>query len=129
MQLGPHPNSSSNFVQTSRRYRQLPPVGPEFPEYIHAAALILKRGYHAINRTIVDRCSTHRHMLLSRNSKVPPRQHVPFSSQGTPSSSLLAAIEHYPKILGYCVALASGILRYGYDLLIVGNVSAMPEFQ
>ncbi|GFN14378.1 Myo-inositol transporter 1 [Aspergillus tubingensis] len=68
-------------------------------------------------------------MLLSRNSKVPPRQHVPFSSQGTPSSSLLAAIEHYPRFLGYCVALASGILLYKYDLVIVGNVSAMPEFQ
>lgn len=61
-------------------------------------------------------------MLLSRNSKVPPRQHVP-------SSSLLAAIEHYPRILGYCVALAPGILLYKYDIVIVGNVSAMPEFQ
>ncbi|PYH75093.1 MFS general substrate transporter [Aspergillus vadensis CBS 113365] len=67
-------------------------------------------------------------MLLSRNSKVPPRQHVPFSSQGTPSSSLLAAIEHYPKTLGYCVALAFGILLYGFVLVIVGNVSAMSEF-
>ncbi|EHA26945.1 hypothetical protein ASPNIDRAFT_140213, partial [Aspergillus niger ATCC 1015] len=39
-----------------------------------------------------------------------------------------ATIEHYPKILAYCVALASGILLYGYDLVIMGNVSAMLEF-
>ncbi|KAB8261285.1 general substrate transporter [Aspergillus pseudonomiae] len=43
--------------------------------------------------------------------------------------SLLADIKRSPKVAGYCLALTSGIILYGYDLAIVSNVSSMPEFQ
>ncbi|KAF5855652.1 hypothetical protein ETB97_008844 [Aspergillus alliaceus] len=44
-------------------------------------------------------------------------------------TSLLADIKQSPKVAGYCLALTSGIILYGYDLAIVSNVSSMPEFQ
>ena len=68
-------------------------------------------------------------MALSGESKVSLREHVSLPPQGTAPPSPLAAVKQSPKILGYCLALASGILLFGYDLVIVGNVSAMPEFQ
>ncbi|KAL4928641.1 general substrate transporter [Aspergillus undulatus] len=43
--------------------------------------------------------------------------------------SLLQSVKRFPKILAWCLALTSGILLHGYDLVIVGNVSSMPEFQ
>ncbi|KAJ5583188.1 hypothetical protein N7535_001808 [Penicillium sp. DV-2018c] len=39
------------------------------------------------------------------------------------------SIKRFPRIVGYCVALSSAILLYGYDLVIVGTVAAMPQFQ
>jgi hypothetical protein len=39
------------------------------------------------------------------------------------------SIKKFPRIVGYCVALSSAILLYGYDLVIVGTVAAMPQFQ
>jgi hypothetical protein len=38
-------------------------------------------------------------------------------------------LKRWPKVVMYCLALSSAILLYGYDLLIVGTVSAMPAFQ
>lgn len=43
--------------------------------------------------------------------------------------TLLKSIRTFPKIVGYCIGLSSAILLYGYDLVIVGTVSAMPTFQ
>lgn len=43
--------------------------------------------------------------------------------------SLWQATKLYPRIIGYCLGLSSAILLYGYDLVIVGTVSALPQFQ
>ncbi|KAH8651421.1 general substrate transporter [Xylariales sp. PMI_506] len=37
--------------------------------------------------------------------------------------------ERWPRILLWCFALTSAILLYGYDFVIVGNITSMPEFQ
>lgn len=42
---------------------------------------------------------------------------------------LWQSIKKFPRIVGYCLALSSAILLYGYDLVIVGTVAAMPQFQ
>ncbi|CAG8248154.1 unnamed protein product [Penicillium nalgiovense] len=42
---------------------------------------------------------------------------------------LWQSIRKFPRIVGYCLALSSAILLYGYDLVIVGTVAAMPQFQ
>ena len=39
------------------------------------------------------------------------------------------AVRLYPKVAGFCVAFASGIIMYGYDLVIVGTITALPAFQ
>lgn len=39
------------------------------------------------------------------------------------------SIKRSSKIVAYCLALSSAILMYGYDLVIVGTVAAMPQFQ
>ncbi|KAL4891493.1 MFS general substrate transporter [Aspergillus ambiguus] len=44
-------------------------------------------------------------------------------------TSLIRDLKQSPKIAAYCLALTTGILLYGYDLVIVGNVSSMPNFQ
>ncbi|KAL4886705.1 general substrate transporter [Aspergillus karnatakaensis] len=51
------------------------------------------------------------------------------STQQEPSPSLLPTIQQSRKTLAWCLALTPGILLYGYDLVIVGNVSSMPEFR
>jgi len=43
--------------------------------------------------------------------------------------SLWQSLKRWPKVVGYNLALSSAILLYGYDLVIVGTVSAMPAFQ
>ena len=43
--------------------------------------------------------------------------------------TLWQSVKIYPKVVGYCVGVTAAILLYGYDLAIVGTVSAMPEFQ
>ncbi|KAF7596905.1 hypothetical protein BBP40_011950 [Aspergillus hancockii] len=54
-------------------------------------------------------------------------------AQSNPSiqheTSLLADIKQSLRVAGYCLALTTGILLYGYDMVIVSNVSSMPEFQ
>jgi hypothetical protein len=39
------------------------------------------------------------------------------------------SLKKWRRIVGYCLALSSAILLYGYDLVIVGTVAAMPQFQ
>ncbi len=43
--------------------------------------------------------------------------------------NLWKSIRKWPKVLGYSLAMTSGILLYGFDTSIVGNVSAIPVFQ
>ena len=42
---------------------------------------------------------------------------------------LLAAVKLYPKTVGWCMGLTSAILLWGYDLVIVGSITAVPAFQ
>lgn len=51
---------------------------------------------------------------------------IPAHATHTPLWQLL---KRWPKVVMYCLALSSAILLYGYDLVIVGTVSAMPAFQ
>ncbi|KAJ5931088.1 hypothetical protein N7466_006581 [Penicillium verhagenii] len=57
------------------------------------------------------------------------------TSTGTPPlthnkhTPLWQLLKRWPKVVIYCLALSSAILLYGYDLVIVGTVSAMPAFQ
>ncbi|CAI7569637.1 unnamed protein product [Penicillium pancosmium] len=56
------------------------------------------------------------------------------SSPNTNTSSqgyvpLWHSLKKWPKVVGYNLALSSAILLYGYDLVIVANVSSMPAFQ
>ncbi|KAL2827519.1 MFS general substrate transporter [Aspergillus cavernicola] len=53
----------------------------------------------------------------------------PPSQQQNTEPSLLDSVKRSPKTVAWCLALSSGIVLYGYDLVIVGNVSSMPEFQ
>ncbi|RYP34948.1 hypothetical protein DL767_004025 [Monosporascus sp. MG133] len=39
------------------------------------------------------------------------------------------AIRRYPKVAGYCLALTTAILLWGYDLVVVSSVAAVPAFQ
>ncbi|KAJ5832867.1 hypothetical protein N7474_001178 [Penicillium riverlandense] len=39
------------------------------------------------------------------------------------------SVRRWHKLVGYCVALSSAILLYGYDFVIIGTVSAMPAFK
>jgi hypothetical protein len=58
---------------------------------------------------------------VSRTDTVndPQAQHVP----------LWQSMKKWPRVVAYCLILSSAILLYGYDLVIVGSVSAMPSFQ
>ena len=47
----------------------------------------------------------------------------------TPDQTLWQSIKKWPRVVIYCLALNTAILLYGYDLVIVGTVSAMPAFQ
>ncbi|KAL3469639.1 general substrate transporter [Aspergillus californicus] len=51
------------------------------------------------------------------------------SQQGAGKTSLMQSLKQAPETVAWCLALTPGILLYGYDLVIVGNVSSMPEFQ
>lgn len=42
---------------------------------------------------------------------------------------LWQSMKKWPRVVAYNLALSSAILLYGYDLVIVGNVSSMPAFQ
>lgn len=49
--------------------------------------------------------------------------------RSTAQPTVWATIKQSYKILSYCLALTAGILLYGYDMVIVNNVSSMPQFQ
>lgn len=51
------------------------------------------------------------------------------SGRRTSHIPLWQSFKKSPNIVGYCLALSSAILLYGYDLVIVGTVAAMPQFQ
>ena len=51
------------------------------------------------------------------------------SGRRTSHVPLWQSFKKSPNIVGYCLALSSAILLYGYDLVIVGTVAAMPQFQ
>lgn len=51
------------------------------------------------------------------------------TSGGNGKLSLWQAFKLYPRVVGYCFGLSSAILLYGYDLVVVGAVSALPQFQ
>lgn len=42
---------------------------------------------------------------------------------------LWQSMKKWPRVIAYNVVLSSAILLHGYDLVIVGTVSAMPAFQ
>jgi hypothetical protein len=52
-----------------------------------------------------------------------------YSHQQGTHASLIGSVRRSSKTVAWCFALTLGILLYGYDLVIVGNVSSMPEFQ
>lgn len=39
------------------------------------------------------------------------------------------AIRQYPKIVGYCLALTIVVVGWGYDLVVVGSITAVDSFQ
>ena len=43
--------------------------------------------------------------------------------------SLWKNLRRHPKAVGYCVALTSGILLWGYDMAMTGNLAGLPAFQ
>lgn len=43
--------------------------------------------------------------------------------------NLWKSIRKWPRVLAYSLGMTSAILLYGFDTSIVGNVSAIPEFQ
>ncbi|KAJ5110484.1 hypothetical protein N7532_001019 [Penicillium argentinense] len=55
----------------------------------------------------------------ANTNNAPSQGHVP----------LWQSLKKWPRVVGYNLALSSAILLYGYDLVIVGTVSAMPAFQ
>lgn len=58
-------------------------------------------------------------------------------TSGTPQPSdgsiklqaLWQNLKRYPRVFGYYLALTSGILLYGYDMAMTGNLASLPEFQ
>ncbi|KAJ5118299.1 Major facilitator superfamily domain general substrate transporter [Penicillium atrosanguineum] len=58
-------------------------------------------------------------VLRTDTNTDPKTQHVP----------LWQSVKKWPRVIAYCLILSSAILLYGYDLVIVGSVSAMPSFQ
>ncbi|KAJ5151623.1 hypothetical protein N7492_009918 [Penicillium capsulatum] len=42
---------------------------------------------------------------------------------------LWESVKKWPRVILYCLALSSAVILYGYDLIVVGTVSAMPAFQ
>jgi MFS transporter, SP family, general alpha glucoside:H+ symporter len=42
---------------------------------------------------------------------------------------LIQSCKIYPKVVGYCFGLTTVVLLWGYDLVIVGTIQALPVFQ
>ncbi|OJD15748.1 hypothetical protein ACJ73_08949 [Blastomyces percursus] len=43
--------------------------------------------------------------------------------------TLLQSVKRFPRVVGYVFAACPGILLYGFDMVIVSTLTAMPEFQ
>ncbi|KLJ13179.1 hypothetical protein EMPG_11868 [Blastomyces silverae] len=43
--------------------------------------------------------------------------------------TLMQSIKRFPRVVGYVFAATPGILLYGFDMVIVSTLTAMPEFQ
>ena len=71
------------------------------------------------------------------NTKEMPEAHVedarphvlPPDVNNEMSVSIWDTIKANPKTIGWCCTLASGPMVYGFDLIIVSQVVAMPAFQ
>jgi len=51
------------------------------------------------------------------------------SEDGDEGRTLWENVKKYRKVVWITIGLASGILLYGYDNVVVGSVSGMPRFQ
>ena len=73
-------------------------------------------------------------MAASEGNKVPP-MHVEDAPTPTETAqapiklSLWQAMRKWPKVAGYCLALTTAILLWGYDMAMVGNLASLPQFQ
>ncbi|ODH52201.1 hypothetical protein GX48_01516 [Paracoccidioides brasiliensis] len=52
-----------------------------------------------------------------------------FDSADPAKLPLLQAIKQFPRVVAYTFAATPGILLYGFDMVIVSTLTAMPEFQ
>lgn len=43
--------------------------------------------------------------------------------------TFLNSLKRFPRVVGYILAACPGILLYGFDMVIVSTLTAMPEFQ
>lgn len=43
--------------------------------------------------------------------------------------TFLSSLKRFPRVVGYILAACPGILLYGFDMVIVSTLTAMPEFQ
>jgi len=71
-------------------------------------------------------------MNRSDTNKVPSMhvENAPPTGDATPEKlSLWQAIRKWPKVAGYCLALTTAILLWGYDMAMVGNLASLPQFQ
>lgn len=86
-----------------------------------------------MNLKINDRSEKRGNEELGSNDVVPVATNSSNSStsqrQNDSDLPLLQSIRLYPKVVGYCFALTSAILLWGYDLVIVGTITALPAFQ
>lgn len=61
-----------------------------------------------------------------------PEEQPALSLQQTPKGrkpSCLISVRAYPRIVAYCIALSLSALLTGYDVVIVGSITALPQFQ
>ncbi len=72
-------------------------------------------------------------MEASEVSKTVSPMHIeeaPPSGNSVPVKlSLWQAVQKWPKVAGYCLALTTAILLWGYDMAMVGNLASLPQFQ
>ena len=58
-----------------------------------------------------------------------PSNHSGSAEDGEKKLTLIEACKIYPKVVGLCFGLTTVILLWGYDLVIVGTIQALPVFQ
>lgn len=78
-------------------------------------------------RHVDSTASTLEHVATNQSQAVTV---VASTRSGIPEElRLMPAVKQYPKITRYVFFLMSAILLYGYDLVIVGTIPAVPGFQ